>query len=344
MMRSRSPALRYGSGYAVRQSCGRCRVPIGETLAEARQRAGLTVAQVSQQTCIDKAVIVAIEGGDYSACGAGVDARANIRSIAWVVGADPRPLIAEYDALHLARGASPTVGLEELLASPGPAPQRRRPRPSVAGGVVAAGSGPVPAYRPRGRWLYWAVVVGLVAVLGFGVYSHLSGQQHAALGPAAAGKRAVTHRQAGHSGPSPVPTATRAAAAPAPAPTITHAGTAAAPAAAVPAQTLTPASAATPAGAAAPGPGDTPPPAPRATGGDHPAGGNPSPGPAHRLAHHRPVPKPRPSRGPAPRQATPGHGRPGHHRPRGPAAQQAAGTSVKHLPGRRHHVRPGRRR
>jgi len=70
----------------------RCRVPIGDTLAEARQRAGLTVAQVSEQTRIREAVITGIEGDDYSACGGDFYARANIRSIAKVVGADAGPL------------------------------------------------------------------------------------------------------------------------------------------------------------------------------------------------------------------------------------------------------------
>ena len=106
-------------------------MPIGEILAQARQRAGLTVAQVSKQTCIRKAVIEEIEGEDYSACGGDFYARANIRSIAKVVGADSGPLIAEYDAFHQ---AEPQMAHEP------------------------AG----PAYRPRGRWLKWAVVVGLV--------------------------------------------------------------------------------------------------------------------------------------------------------------------------------------
>lgn len=67
-------------------------MPIGEALAQARQRAGLTVAQVSEQTRIREAVIEGIEGGDYSACGGDFYARANIRSIAKAVGADPGQL------------------------------------------------------------------------------------------------------------------------------------------------------------------------------------------------------------------------------------------------------------
>src|SRR5215831_16797408 len=213
----------------------RCRVPIGESLAQARQRAGLTVAEVSEQTRIREAVIEGIEGGDYSACGGDFYARANIRSIAKVVGADSGPLIAEYDALHRAPGVLSAVSLDEL-----------------------------PAYRPPGRWLIRIVVLGLVAVLGFGVYSRLSGARHAAAAPPAAGKHAATHQPGGPGRPGPAPTGTRTAPAPAPAPTGTQmapapAGTrtAAAPAAAptgtqiaampspaaAPAQTLTPASA-----------------------------------------------------------------------------------------------------
>ena len=67
-------------------------MPIGDTLARARQRAGLTVAQVSEQTRIREAVITGIEGDDYSASGGDFYARANIRSIAKVVGADSGPL------------------------------------------------------------------------------------------------------------------------------------------------------------------------------------------------------------------------------------------------------------
>jgi hypothetical protein len=124
----------------------RCRVPIGDTLAEARQRAGLTVAQVSEQTCIREAVIKGIEGDDYSACGGDFYARANIGSIARVVGADSGPLIAEYDALHRARGALSAVSLEELLATSIPAARPRRPGLYAVGGLLASGNAP-PAHR-----------------------------------------------------------------------------------------------------------------------------------------------------------------------------------------------------
>jgi hypothetical protein len=185
MMRVKiTPALRYGSGYAVRPGSGG-RVPIGETLAQARRRAGLTVAQVSEQTRIREAVIEGIEGGDYSACGGDFYARANIRSIAKAVGAESGPLISDYDAHHRGRGALSAVSLEELLVPSIPAAQRRRPGLSAVGGLVVsgyasvrgragsvtAGASAVPPSRPRGRWLNWIVVLGLLAVVGLGVYS-----------------------------------------------------------------------------------------------------------------------------------------------------------------------------
>jgi cytoskeletal protein RodZ len=75
-------------------------VSIGEDLADARRRAGLTVSQVSQQTRIRESIIRDIEQGDFAACGGDFYARGHIRSIAGAIGTDPVPLISEYDADH----------------------------------------------------------------------------------------------------------------------------------------------------------------------------------------------------------------------------------------------------
>ena len=317
-------------------------MPIGETLAGARQRAGLTVAQVSEQTRIREQVIEGIERDDYAACGGDFYARADIRSIARAVGADSGPLIREYDALYRARGALAAVSLEELLATPAPAPRRRPPGLGAAGGLLAAGLASsrrradphgagspgtgepaAPAYRPPGRWLSWAVVLGLVVVLGFGVYSHFSGPRQAAAAAPAAGNHAVTRHPARHARLGPAPRLTHAAVAPAPAPKVTHAATAPAPAAATPAQTLPPLS------AGAPGPaGGSPAPAHRATGGKAAAG------PAHQQIH-RPSPEPARQQGSASGRArlSRGHGRPHHDRRRAPAVQQAASGPGRYLAG-----------
>jgi hypothetical protein len=141
-------------------------VRVGEALAEARGRAGLTVAEVSRRTHIREAIIAGIEDDDYSSCGGDFYARGNIRSIAQAVRADPEPLICEYDAVHRAPGVLSTVSLDELLAS-APTPRRRR--------------------------LNWAAVLGLalVVALGFVGYELLAGPPHTASAPPVAANHAV---------------------------------------------------------------------------------------------------------------------------------------------------------
>ncbi|WP_026411989.1 helix-turn-helix domain-containing protein [Actinomadura oligospora] len=73
---------------------------IGETLARQRERAGLTVTQVSLRTRIRESVVSAIERDDFSPCGGNFYARGHIRSIARVVGVDPEPLVQEFDEAH----------------------------------------------------------------------------------------------------------------------------------------------------------------------------------------------------------------------------------------------------
>src|ERR1700690_1886433 len=75
---------------------------IGEALTQARQQAGLTVAQVSARTRIRETIIRDIEAGDYASCGGDFWARGHIRSIARVTGADPVALIHAYDEAQLA--------------------------------------------------------------------------------------------------------------------------------------------------------------------------------------------------------------------------------------------------
>jgi cytoskeletal protein RodZ len=75
-------------------------VSIGEELSEARSRAGLTVAEVSQRTRIRETFILGIERDDYAGCGGDFYARGFIRAIARVVGTDPAPLVRDYDAAH----------------------------------------------------------------------------------------------------------------------------------------------------------------------------------------------------------------------------------------------------
>jgi hypothetical protein len=76
-------------------------VSIGGALAEARSEAGLSITDVSERTRIRSAIIRDIERDDYAACGGDFYARGHIRAIAKVIGTDPVPLIAEYDAARM---------------------------------------------------------------------------------------------------------------------------------------------------------------------------------------------------------------------------------------------------
>lgn len=71
--------------------------PLGSALAAARRERGLSVEDVAAATRIRPAIIRAIEADDFDACGGAVYARGHLRSVAQVVGADSRPLVAEFD-------------------------------------------------------------------------------------------------------------------------------------------------------------------------------------------------------------------------------------------------------
>jgi len=120
-------------------------VSIGDTLAEARRQAGLTLTQVSQQTRIRESIIRSIEQGDFSSCGGDFYTRGHIRSIAGVVGTDPVPLIREYDEEH-----------------------------GMPGGVRAAQifepATPIRIREPSNFHLGRVLAVLVLAALGFGAY------------------------------------------------------------------------------------------------------------------------------------------------------------------------------
>jgi cytoskeletal protein RodZ len=120
-------------------------VSVGDSLAQARSQAGLTIAQVSQRTCIRETIVRGIERDDFSACGGDFYARGHIRSIARVVGLDPDELIHEYDATH---------GVQQ----------------EITAAEVFEPSTPIKLHeRRRANWSVLMVLV-LALVLGYGVY------------------------------------------------------------------------------------------------------------------------------------------------------------------------------
>jgi cytoskeletal protein RodZ len=124
-------------------------VGIGDTLAEARRQAGLTLTQVSQQTRIRESIIASIEQGDFSPCGGDFYARGHIRSIAEVVGTDPVPLVREYDEEHGPPGKMRAAQIFEPAT-------------------------PIKIREPRNLHLGRVLAVALIAVAGFGAYRLVS--------------------------------------------------------------------------------------------------------------------------------------------------------------------------
>jgi len=161
---------------------------IGETLAKARRDAGLTVTQVSGRTRIRQAIIQAIERDDYTPSGGDFYARGNIRDIARVVGTDPVPLIAEYDAT--VRAPVEITAAEAL-------------EPTM----------PIRAVAPRRT--NWTAVLAVVLLAAFGFLGyHLASSPAGPQTAAPAAESAPAHHDTartkpnGHPAAHPKPTAT----------------------------------------------------------------------------------------------------------------------------------------
>jgi cytoskeletal protein RodZ len=126
---------------------------IGGTLAEARQRAGLSVSEVSRRTRVRETIIRGIEEDDYAACGGDFYARGHIRAIAQAVGEDPLPLIDEFDStLRSTREFTAAEAFQPVM------PMRTRERRRV-------------------RWSA-ALAVIVLGVLGFASYKFVAGVGH----------------------------------------------------------------------------------------------------------------------------------------------------------------------
>lgn len=109
---------------------------IGETLSTARQRAGLSVGQVSETTRIRGAVIRAIERDDFSLSGGDFYARGHVRAIARAVGAEAAPLVQEYDDAH--GGAPQPTSAVEVFEPETPIKMGERRRPNWAAAMALA--------------------------------------------------------------------------------------------------------------------------------------------------------------------------------------------------------------
>ena len=103
---------------------------IGQTLAEARERAGLTVEDVAARTRIRRTLVLGIEADDFSACGGDFYARGHIRNVAKIVGIDAQPLLDEFDASR--PDAAPPRATDVFESETAARPERRGPNWSAA--------------------------------------------------------------------------------------------------------------------------------------------------------------------------------------------------------------------
>jgi hypothetical protein len=153
-------------------------VSIGESLADARRRAGFTISRVSRETRIRESIIRDIERDDFSACGGDFYARGHIRSIASVVGVDPVPLVSAYDTEH---GPLGSIRAADIFEPSRPVKIRERRSPSLS----------------------LIVVVVLLAIIGFGAYRLVS--HHGGAKPAAAPTQQPTASAKPPAHPTPSP-------------------------------------------------------------------------------------------------------------------------------------------
>jgi len=187
---------------------------IGEALAEARRQADLTVAQVSQRTRIRQTIIRGIEGDDYSVCGGDFYARGHIRSIAKVVGADPEPLVHEYDSAYRAPTPIAATSIDELVTLGRKAPKApKAPEEAKAPKEANAPGTPREPRPPRQRPL-WPAVLGVALAVAVGLMAVrlvtlASGSPQAASGAA----HVVTHHHAAAAPKAATGTASRASSA-----------------------------------------------------------------------------------------------------------------------------------
>ena len=205
-------------------------MPIGETLAQARQQAGLTLAQVSRQTRIRETIIRKIEADDFSECGGDFYARGHIRAIAKAVGdrlraADRGVRRAPPGARRAGHGQPggvaghpvPQRRLPDLPAAwsrvtrRAAAPVRRKARPR--GRRIRARSGHAPTRRTRAGPCSWAWRSWWWYSVSWRSTCWRARPRHA---PSAAGKHAVTRHDTGHGRPGPAAKASHRAAVPSP--------------------------------------------------------------------------------------------------------------------------------
>jgi cytoskeletal protein RodZ len=90
---------------------------IGPELAAARTRVGLSVDELAERTRIRPHVIESVEVDDFDPCGGDFYARGHIRTLARVLGKDPAPMLAHFEARYATAPVSARKVFEAELAT-----------------------------------------------------------------------------------------------------------------------------------------------------------------------------------------------------------------------------------
>jgi cytoskeleton protein RodZ len=175
-------------------------VSIGQALSAARRDAGLSVDDISAKTRLRATVVRAIEDDDFSLCGGDFYARGHIRTLAGLVGLDPAPLLAEYDA---------TIGTND----DGPATTQLY-ETEVSGRAITR-----TAQKRAPHWGLAAVAMTLVAIIIFAVIGLTNRGGKGAPAQAIAPPVAASTSSPPPTSPSPAPIASAPAASPLETPT-----------------------------------------------------------------------------------------------------------------------------
>ncbi|WP_148575091.1 helix-turn-helix domain-containing protein [Nocardioides caldifontis] len=115
---------------------------IGPELAAARNRVGLSVDELAERTRIRPHVIESIEVDDFTPCGGDFYARGHIRTLARVLGKDPAPMLAQFEARYATAPVNARRVFEAELAT------------GMHGSIRSTYGGP-----------NWALLIGLVLTL-----------------------------------------------------------------------------------------------------------------------------------------------------------------------------------
>ncbi len=115
---------------------------IGPQLAAARTRVALSVDELAERTRIRPHVIESVEVDDFAPCGGDFYARGHLRTLARVLGQDPEPLVAQFDARYATAPINARRVFEAELAT------------GMTGSMRTTTGGP-----------NWALMVGVVLAL-----------------------------------------------------------------------------------------------------------------------------------------------------------------------------------